>query len=140
MKKIKKRLKTKNSYLIQISSMAEGIRGIVSFCEATRQIPFLIKRVYWIYKVFPQRFRGNHAHKKTELVLFCLQGSIKIELDDGRYKDSVILNRPDIGIFLGKMLWHRMCNFQKNTILLVLASDFYNEADMIRDYSNFKKF
>ncbi|MDD3488177.1 MAG: FdtA/QdtA family cupin domain-containing protein [Candidatus Pacebacteria bacterium] len=137
--KTKKKLKTKNSFLIPISSVDEGSRGTLFFCEAMKQIPFLIKRVFWIYKVSPKRLRGAHARKKTELVLFCIQGSIKIELDDGYNKDNVILNKPNIGIFLGRLLWHKMYDFKKNTILLALASSLYNEADMIRDYTNFKK-
>lgn len=134
-----KKLKTKNSYLIQLPLIAERNRGNLSFCENKKQIPFNIKRVYWIYKVPVNQKRGGHAHKKTEQVLFCLQGSIRIELDDGIHKDSIILNNPNIGIFLGRMLWHEMEDFQKNTILLILASDFYKEKDYIRDYNTFKK-
>jgi dTDP-4-dehydrorhamnose 3,5-epimerase-like enzyme len=134
-----KKLKTKNSYLVQLPLIAERNRGNLSFCESKKQIPFNIKRVYWIYKVPVNQKRGGHAHKKTEQVLFCLQGSIRIELDDGIHKDSIILNNPNIGIFLGRMLWHKMEDFQKNTILLILASDFYKEKDYIRDYNTFKK-
>jgi len=139
-KKTNKRLKTQNSYLIHVPSVVEGKRGSTSFCEIKKQIPFHIKRVYWIYKVSPEKVRGEHAHKKTEQVLFCLQGSINMELDDGKYKDSITLDNPNIGIFLGKMLWHKMSKFKKNTVLLILASRFYDEKDCIRDYNNFKHF
>jgi len=136
---MRNKLKTKNSYLIKIPLLVEGKRGNLSFCEVKRQIPFNIKRVYWIYNVSSKKSRGGHAHRKTEQVLFCLQGSIKMDLDDGIHRDSIILNKPNIGIFLGRMLWHKMSNFKKNTILLVLASEFYNEKDCIRDYNTFKR-
>jgi dTDP-4-dehydrorhamnose 3,5-epimerase-like enzyme len=134
-----KKFKTKNSYVIQLPLMAEKKRGNLSFCENKKQAPFDIKRVYWIYKVPAGQRRGGHAHKETEQVLFCLQGSIKIKLDDGTHKDNIILNKPNIGIFLGRMLWHEMEGFKKNTILLVLASKLYDEKDYIRDYNIFKK-
>jgi len=136
---MKKKLKTKNSYLIKVNSVVEGKRGSVSFCETNKQIPFSIRRVYWIYNVSSKKSRGEHAHKKTEQVLFCIQGSIKMGLDDGTHKDNITLNNPDIGVFLGRMLWHKMSNFKKNTVLLILASEYYNEKDCIRDYSIFKK-
>lgn len=138
-KQVVKKLKTKNSYLIQIPLIAGGKRGNLSFCELKKQIPFNIKRVYWIYRVSFKQSRGEHAHKKTEQVLFCLQGSIRMKLDDGIHKDNIILNKPNIGIFLGRMLWHEMKNFQKDTILLILASEFYKEKDYIRDYNTFKR-
>ncbi len=138
-KKMSEKLKVQNSYLIPIPSIIERNRGNLLFCEIKKQIPFIIKRVYWIYNVPPKQDRGKHAHKKTEQVLICLKGSIKIELDDGICKDSIILNNPRTGIFLGKMLWHTMKNFKKDTILLVLASKYYDEKDYIRDYNNFKK-
>lgn len=138
MQQYHKKLKTSNSYIIRIPTIKEKARGNLSFCEIKKHIPFNIKRVYWIYNVSPTKIRGNHAHKKTEQVLFCLRGSIKINLDDGKYKDSIILNKPDIGIFLGRMLWHQLINFQQNTILLILASNLYDEKDCIRSYNDFK--
>ncbi len=138
-KKINKTLKTRDSYLIKVPSIIEHDRGNLSFCEIKKQIPFNVKRIYWIYNVLSKEDRGKHAHKKTEQVLFCLHGLITLELDDGIRKDSVILDNPYTGIFLGKMLWHTMKNFKKDTILLVLASKYYDEKDYIRDYNNFKK-
>ena len=132
-------LKIKNSYLVTLPLKLDKKRGGLCFAEAKRNIPFAIRRAYWIFNVPSKEQRGNHAHKKTEQVLFCLQGSIKIELDNGVHKDSIILDKPNIGIFLGRMLWHKMDNFKKNTILLILASEFFKETDYIRDYDTFKK-
>jgi len=132
-------LKIKNSYLVTLPLKLDKKRGGLCFAEAKRNIPFAIRRAYWIFNVPSKEQRGNHAHKKTEQVLFCLQGSIKIELDNGVHKDSIILDKPNIGIFLGRMLWHKMDNFKKNTILLILASEFFKETDYIRDYNTFKK-
>lgn len=137
---MKTHLTTKNSYFVTVPIIAENRRGNLVFCEAKKQIPFDIKRLYWIYNVNSKLTRGAHAHKKTEQVLFCLSGSVEIELDDGVHKDSVVLNTPYIGIYLGKKLWHEMKNFQKDTILLVVASEYYNEKDYIRDYSVFTKY
>jgi mannose-6-phosphate isomerase-like protein (cupin superfamily) len=136
---MRNKLKTKNSYLIKIPLIAEGKRGNLSFCEVKKQIPFNIKRVYWIYDVSSKRSRGEHAHKKNEQVLFCLQGSIRLELDDGINRDNIVLNKPNIGIFLGRKLWVKMSNFEKNTVLLILSSEFYDEKEYIRDYNVFKK-
>lgn len=83
--------------------------------------------------------RGFHAHLKTKQVLFCLQGSIKILLDDGRNKDEITLSDPSTGIFLDKMIWHEMHKFKKNTILLILASALFDAKDYIRDYKSFIK-
>jgi len=132
-------LKIKNSYLVTLPLKLDKKRGGLCFAEAKRNIPFAIKRAYWIFNVPSEEQRGSHAHKKTEQVLFCLQGSIKMELDNGVHKDSIILDKPNIGIFLGRMLWHKMSNFKKNTILLILASEFFKETDYIRDYDTFKK-
>jgi dTDP-4-dehydrorhamnose 3,5-epimerase-like enzyme len=138
-KKMKDKFKNKNCYLVEIPMIAEEKRGNLSFCEVKKHISFNIKRVYWIYNVSSGKTRGEHAHIKTEQILFCLRGSIKMELDDGIHRDSIVLDKPNIGIFLGKMLWHKMSNFKKDTILLILASEFYNEKDCIRNYNIFKE-
>lgn len=136
---MKKRIKTKNSCFVELPIKAEEKRGNLCFGEAKRHIPFTIKRFYYVFGVPSEETRGNHAHKKTEQVLFCLNGSVKVELDDGVNKDMIFLSKPNMGIFLGKMLWHKMTNFKKDTILLVVASDFFSEKDYIRDYSVFRK-
>ena len=102
-------------------------------------IPFEIKRVYYILQPKPNLPRGFHAHRQTKQVLFCIQGSIKIILDDGKKRKEVILNKPNIGIFLDSLIWHEMYKLDKNTILLIMASKEYDPLDYIRDYKKFLK-
>lgn len=109
------------------------------FAQNPDHIPFTIKRVYYILKSETKLQRGFHTHKKTKQVLFCIQGSIKIILDNGREKVSVVLNKPNKGLFIDKMIWHQMHNFKKDTIILVLASRIFDEKDYIRNYEQFKK-
>lgn len=107
------------------------------FVQNPDHIPFIIKRVYYILKSRPNLPRGSHAHYKTQQILFCIQGNIKMVLDDGRKREEVTLNQPETGIFLDKMIWHEMHNFQRDTILLVLASRKYEDKDYIRNYEQF---
>lgn len=102
-------------------------------------IPFTIKRVYYITQPNTRLPRGFHAHKKCQQVIFCIQGSIKLILDNGEIKEEVLLNKPNVGVFLENMIWHQMHDFKRNTILLVLASKEFSEKDYIRDYEQFKR-
>jgi hypothetical protein len=131
----------KHSKIIELPKIDDGIDGTISVAEYLNHIPFPIKRVYYIYNLLNQKAaRGEHAHKKLEQVLFCINGSCEIGLDDGTHKQSIILNKPHIGVYLGPELWHTMRNFSNNCILLVLASDVFNESDYIRKYDAFKKY
>lgn len=112
---------------------------VLVFAQTPEHVPFKIKRVYFIGKAHPKFPRGLHAHKKNKQIIFCISGSVKLILDNGRKKEEVILNKPNLGIFLDQMVWHRMQDFKDNTILLVLASDKFNPADYIRSYDEFKK-
>lgn len=112
---------------------------LLYFAQHPHQIPFKISRFYLIDQAKENLPRGFHAHKKTHQVLFCLRGSIKLILDNGQTRESVILDRPETGIFLPKMLWHEMHDFTKDTLLLVLASHIFTPSDYIRDYKKFLK-
>lgn len=128
----------KHSGFIPLPRIKDGIDGTISVAEYGRHIPFEIKRVYYIYGLNnANAVRGKHAHKELEQVLFCINGSCKIGLDDGTHQQDILLDQPDKGILLGKELWHTMKEFKANCILLVLASDEYNEDDYIRDYDRF---
>lgn len=109
------------------------------FAQTQDHIPFSIKRVFYILQADTKLPRGFHAHKKTKQVLFCLQGSIKMILDDGKKKAAIVLDKPNKGIFIDTMIWHEMHNFKKDTILLILTSKKFNPADYIRDYEEFKR-
>lgn len=101
------------------------------------EIPFEIKRVYHIFGVSPGAIRGAHTHKETTQVLFCIQGNIVIALDDGKRKEKVLLNKPNIGVLLEPGVWHEMQEFKKDTILLVLASEKHEPKDYVRSYEDF---
>lgn len=112
--------------------------GHVSFLEACRDVPFDIKRVYFSYGVKPELERGKHAHKKLEQFLICIKGSIEVLLDNGLGEVSnVTLNRPDQGLPLPPGIWHTMKWLEEGSVLLVLASDYYDESDYIRNYADF---
>ena len=129
--------KQKESHLINLPKIFDDC--YLSFAQTPDHIPFNIQRVYYITKSDPKLPRGYHAHKKTKQVIFCIQGTIKLTLDDGERKRKIILKESHVGVFIDKMIWHEMIDFKKDTILLVLASKVFNEKDYIRDYAQFKK-
>ena len=96
-----------------------------------------IKRVYVTYNVPSEMQRGGHAHKDLTQVLTCPHGCVEIFLDDGKEKASVMLDRPDIALVVGNMVWHDMVWHGEGSVLLVGASDFYKESDYIRSYESF---
>jgi len=112
-------------------------RGNLVALEGNKQIPFDIKRVYYMFGMQPDLPRGFHAHKDLIQVAVCLQGSCDILMDNGSDKQVVTLNSPDKGLVIDIMQWHEMNNFSADCVLMVLASDVYNESDYIRDYSSF---
>lgn len=116
-------------------------RGKLIALEAERIIPFNIKRIYYIYDTVPEIQRGQHAHKDVEQVIICLNGSCKFLLDDGMGKgrETVFLNRPDHGLYIGKRMWGEMFDFSYGCILLVMASGYYDENEYIRNYNEFLK-
>ncbi len=124
-----------------LSYIASGqhIVDEASLCilEENKAIPFPIKRVYYIFQTDPGAIRGKHAHKKTQQMLFCIQGSITVILDNGFQREEVRLDKPNEGIFLDVLMWHEMKDFTPDTILLVFASDYYKESDYIRSYNEF---
>lgn len=131
----------KNARFIKLKTIIDGIDGTISVAENKKQVPFDIKRVYYIYNLDNSRaIRGKHAHKKLEQVLFCINGTCNIGLDDGENQQTIMLDKPHIGIYLGIELWHTMKKFSDNCILLVLASDVYGEKDYIRNYDEFTEY
>lgn len=128
--------KCEDTFFIEFKEKIDQ-RGSLVPLEVNDDIPFEIKRVYYIFNVKENRPRGFHAHKNLEQVMICMQGSCEIVLDNGVRKKSIVLNRPIEGLYVPKMVWREMHNFSKDCILLVLASDTYNEIDYIRSYDEF---
>lgn len=115
-------------------------RGSLLALEGNKNIPFDIKRVYYIYGTQEGVARGFHAHKELQQVAICLKGSCRFVMDNSAEKSDVILNSPSQGLLIDTMQWHEMYDFSSDCILLVLASDTYDEADYIRNYDEFLNF
>lgn len=116
------------------------IRGNLSFAQEGSQVPFDIKRIYWVYDVPGGESRGSHAHKTLEQLMIAVSGSFSVTLDDGTEKKTFFLNRPYQGLYLRPGLWRNLEDFSSGSVVLVLASDLYDENDYIRDYSEFLSF
>ena len=101
-------------------------------------IPFAIKRVYYLYDVPSDAYRGGHSHKEQLEFLVALSGSFVVVLDDGKSKQKVMLNKPNKGLLIPTGIWRELENFSSGAVCLVLASDVFEENDYIRDYSDFK--
>jgi len=114
-------------------------RGSLVSLESNKNIPFDIKRIYYMYDTSPEWVRGKHAHIKLEQVLIAIDGACTIVLDDGKTRQEILLNRPDAGLYVPAYMWREMKNFSYGCKLMVLASDLYDEKDYIRDYDKFLK-
>jgi len=134
------KVRVRNSGLIKLQFFNDFPDGNLVIGEALRNIPFVIKRFYVINDLFRKEAkRGLHAHKKLEQVIFCINGSFSLSLDDGRNKQRILMNNSYYGIRLGPKLWHRMSNFSKDCVILVVANDIFKASDYIRNYEEFKK-
>ena len=114
-------------------------RGKLSVIEKDI-IPFDIKRVYYLYDVPSDAYRGGHAHKNLIQFMIPLSGSFDVLVDDGNSKKKIMLNKPNKGLLIPSGIWREMDNFSSGSICMVLASDYFNEEDYFRSYREFKKF
>jgi len=115
-------------------------RGALVAVQQIKDIPFEIRRIYYMYNTKKGVIRGCHAHKNLEQVLICISGSCKILLDNGIEKEIVILDKKNLGLYIGSNIWREMFQFSEDAVLLVIASDYYDEKDYIRNYDEFLKF
>lgn len=114
-------------------------RGNLTFIECDRHIPFEIKRVYYLYDVPGGASRAGHGHKKLHQLVIAMSGSFDIVIDDGFQKKRFHLNRSYQGLYLCPMMWRDIDNFSGGSVCMVLASDFYDEADYFREYADFAR-
>ena len=112
-------------------------RGQLVALEEFKDIPFEIKRVYYMYDTKKNVHRGFHAHKSLEQILICIHGSCKVLLDNGTEKKIVSLEKPYEGLYIANNMWREMYDFSEDAVLMVLASEYYKEEDYIRDYNEF---
>jgi acetyltransferase-like isoleucine patch superfamily enzyme len=116
------------------------LRGALTFGEIGKHLPFTPKRFFIIYDVPNMEVRGEHAHKELHEFLVCVKGSCSIMLDDGEYRDEVMLDTPSVGLHVPPKLWRVHYKYSADALTLVLASDIYNADDYIRDYQQFKEY
>lgn len=114
-------------------------RGNLSIIEELKNIPFEIKRTFWIYDVPGGETRGGHAYRETQEFIVALSGSFDVVIDDGKVKQTFSLNRSYYGLYVPKMMWRQMENFSTNSLALVLTSTDYDKSDYIHDYQSFLK-
>ncbi|MDK9356983.1 sugar 3,4-ketoisomerase [Lelliottia wanjuensis] len=112
-------------------------RGLLIALEEEHNIPFPIKRVYYMFDTLQGIRRGFHAHKKTRQLAIAIKGSCSFLFDDGKEKKNIILNDPAQGLMIEPYVWHEMYDFSDDCILMVLADDVYDESDYIRNYQDF---
>ncbi len=112
-------------------------RGSLVALESGKTIPFAIKRVYYLFSTQADVARGFHAHHQLEQVAMCVTGKCRMILDNGTTKEEAWLDSPTKGLLLKPMLWHEMHDFSEDCVMLVLASDHYDESDYIRSYNIF---
>ncbi len=114
-------------------------RGKLVVAEGEFDIPFPIKRVFYLYGSDDTVIRGQHANRESEFVLINVAGSSKVMITDGDNKEIVELKRPMEGVYIPKMIWKEMYDFSPDSVLLVLASTHYDDAEYIRDFSDYKR-
>lgn len=114
-------------------------RGNLSFFEHPNQLPFEIKRTYWIYDVPGGEVRGSHAFREQQEFIIALSGSFDVVIHDGKEEQRFSLNRSYYGLYVPKMFWRRLENFSTNSLALIVSDKHYNEQDYIRDFEEFKK-
>ena len=115
-------------------------RGMLVALEEMKDIHFEVKRVYYMYDTVAGVRRGYHAHKALQQILIAIHGSCKIHLDDGNDTAEVVLDKPYEGLYLSNNVWREMYDFSDDAVLMVLASEYYDENDYIRNYHDFLKF
>lgn len=125
-----------DTVLLDISKIHDT-RGNLSVVQGN-DIPFEMKRVYYLYDVPSGARRGGHSHKDQQELLVALSGSFDVILHDGNEKKTVTLNKPNVGLFIINGIWRELENFSSGAVCLVIASDVFDEADYIRDFEDFK--
>jgi len=125
-------------YLTNFKVMGDERGSLIAF-EENQNVPFDIKRVFYIYGTQEDVPRGQHSHYKANQLLVAVNGGCKVTMDDGTNKKTYILNKPNVGLFQDALIWGTMHDFTEDCILMVFADTYYDESDYIRDYDEFSK-
>jgi len=129
-------MKNEGARIIELPKVHEK-RGKLAVIEKN-MIPFQIKRVYYLYDIPTNAYRGGHSHQKQESFIVALSGSFDVILDDGATRQRIMLNNPDRGLYVPTGVWREIENFSSGSVCLVLASIEFDEDEYIRDYNTFK--
>lgn len=129
---------TANTALIPLQIHGDDRGSLIAF-ENGHNLPFDVKRVYYIYGTQAGVSRGFHAHRKLKQLLIAVSGSVTVKTEHDGKTETHLLNRPDEGLLIEGFVWREMHDFSPDCVLIVLADDYYNEADYIRDYATFKR-
>jgi hypothetical protein len=114
-------------------------RGSINFLEPGKGIAFEPKRLFYLHHIAPGQWRARHGHRQSQLVTIAVSGSCRTHLDDGTDKQSVTLDDPSKALYMGPWVWHELTDFAPGTVIVVLASTPYDEADYLRDYDVFRR-
>ena len=124
--------------ILEFSELGDE-RGNLVVIEGNQDIPFEIKRVFYMYGTDKEMIRGSHANRKSDFVLINVAGKTKVRIDDGFSSVEVELNKPRMGIYIPAMLWKDMYDFSEDSVLLVLSNEHYDSTEYIRDYDEYKE-
>lgn len=133
-------VKIKNSGLISLQTFSDYPDGDLTIGQEGKEIPFRIKRFYFINKLHhPEAVRGKHTHFKTNQIIFCLNGSFKLKLDDGKNVQVILMDDHTYGVILPPFVWHEMTDFSNDCVIYVVADRSFDPKDYIRDYDQFQR-
>jgi dTDP-4-dehydrorhamnose 3,5-epimerase-like enzyme len=118
---------------------ARDERGSINFLEYGKGLDFPVKRAFWLHHIAPGQWRGRHGHRENSLVLVAVAGGCQVHLDDGKVKEAVPLSHPGKGLLIAPFVWHELTDFAPESVILVLCSDLYSEAEYLRDYDEFRR-
>lgn len=125
--------------LVNVPRLVDNL-GAIGVVEGETLLPFVVRRFYFVHDVVPGATRGSHAHRRLEQLLLAVSGSLTVRLDDGRTgAEEFHLDGPTVGLHVPAGYWRTLTDFAPGTVLAVLASEEYDEADYFRDYSEFRK-
>jgi len=124
--------------IIKRLKFVEDMRGNLSVGEFPSEVPFNPKRYFLVFDVPNQEVRGSHAHKECEQFLICIKGSVNVMVDDGKVRSEVVLDSPDLGVYIPPLVWGTQYRYSEDAVLLVFASHTYDDEDYIRNYQEFQ--
>ena len=127
-----------NYQLLEFDQKGDN-RGHMVIVESLKDIPFELKRIFYIYGSDADVVRGQHANRNSEFVLINVSGTSKVKVDDGKKIEIIELSKPHTGVYLPKMLWKEMYDFSEDSVLLVLTNTYYDSKEYIRDYDEYLK-